>query len=518
MKSRMLLLFALIALSLVACSSIDDRSSGGDMEFTGWGHCFPSYDEGAECGTFYVPLDYADQSGDKIQIYSYRYLGSADTKKGQVWLLEGGPGYSGAVLQGMLKQYAAAFPEYDFYSLDHRGVGLSTRLGCPQEDLMSDIDPELMADCVDYISAEWGDLYSFSTTYAAEDLYRLVQSQRFDGKVFIYGVSYGTYWLQRFLQLYPDAVDGIILDSICSPGDCYLDRYDGWFNMVGQQFMDRCADDTACNSRMTEYGADPWSVLEATVDDAGTGDLCDAFATLIDRNELRYTLAMMSATWGLRNLVPPLLYRMNRCSEDDVEAITPFLEAFTDDSGGALRTDNLTSAYMLAQNINLSELYSGLTWDEVGDLIESYSVTPEVSMDMIQLAEMELWPVYGDDGYAQRWAETDVPMLMLNGNADPQTPLEIASKTFEHFDGEQQYSFTVPYSPHGVTMNSYTEGHLNDVTETCGTDLMMQFIEDPTARPDDSCLENVIPIAFSGDDEVNKTLSQTYFGTEDLWD
>jgi pimeloyl-ACP methyl ester carboxylesterase len=90
---------------------------------------------------------------------------------------------------------------------------------------------------------------------------------------------------------------------------------------------------------------------------------------------------------------------------------------------------------------------------------------------MGQIWETGLWPIYGDDGYFEKFADTDVPILMLNGTLDPQTPLSIAEPTAAIFNGPHQQFITVPWSPHGVLFNSYTAAAL----ETGGGDLAGVF-------------------------------------------
>ena len=261
--------FLLLALVMLLNCNSDDGGEAGP-----WQAC-PDYSafvknvengKNAQCAWVSVPLDYEGANNETIDIFTYRYRGASEQKKGQVWLFEGGPGGSGLLLASTLRYMASQYPDYDFYSMDHRGVANSTRLGCPNDTEIIGFDPKAYDACITQMQTEWGDrLRYFSTTNAARDIHRVTNMFREKNrKVFLYAVSYGTYWLQRYLQMYPDDADGIILDSICSPTECYLDRYDGWNNTVGEQFLDFCESDPVCSAKMATLSDSPLQAVRQT--------------------------------------------------------------------------------------------------------------------------------------------------------------------------------------------------------------------------------------------------------------
>ena len=89
----------LTLLLLLSCNSDDDSDTGL------WSAC-PDYsrlDENAECAWVSAPLDYEKPDAESIDLFVYRYRGSSQEKKGQVWLFEGGPGGSGVLLANTLR-------------------------------------------------------------------------------------------------------------------------------------------------------------------------------------------------------------------------------------------------------------------------------------------------------------------------------------------------------------------------------------------------------------------------------
>ena len=46
----------------------------------------------------------------------------------------------------------------------------------------------------------------------------------------VYGLSYGTYWLNRYLQLFPEQPDAVIFDSLCPSDECRIATFDYGLN------------------------------------------------------------------------------------------------------------------------------------------------------------------------------------------------------------------------------------------------------------------------------------------------
>lgn len=191
----------------------------------------------AECAQVYVPLNYSKPNGRKIELFVKRIRpeiqqqGSTHAKASkQLWLLQGGPGGSsdGWIERMMSVLYLHYDGEYELYTMDHRGVGRSTRLACDgsqAETIGSEdgtaISVNEMYDCAKEIVDKYAkdnDKAGFSTTGAAEDLKHIIElTKTSEHTTFVYGVSYGTLWASRMMQLpgIEDLVRGVILDGLC---------------------------------------------------------------------------------------------------------------------------------------------------------------------------------------------------------------------------------------------------------------------------------------------------------------
>lgn len=339
----------------------DSSGGSGGSAASDWAPCplFVDQPDGpvAECATFDVPLRWSEPSGPTIGVFVQRLRGVGPIR-GQLWLLEGGPGGSGADFDEWMEELHELDPSLDLYAVDHRGVGRSTRLDCPaQETAASDwgisIAPGEAAACRDALVARWGeDLGEFSATAAARDLGRLIELAEQPGQErFVYGVSYGTYWAHRYLELFPAQADGVVLDSIAPPGIDFV-TYDHDFDRVGQDFLALCAADATCSSKL---GPDPWATLGA-LSTSLAGGHCPVLQQTwgLDATALPTVLAALLMSPITRTYLPATVYRLQRCDAGDVSAIDPMLELLFGQETTSYY-DTLSSD-ALFYNVALSEL------------------------------------------------------------------------------------------------------------------------------------------------------------------
>lgn len=177
---------------------------------------------GSQCLTTSMPLHHESPDGQSIDL-SVRRFPAAETgkRRGEVWLVAGGPGEPGASLYPFLSTFRKAFPHHDLVIPDHRGTGESERL-CPQQESLGSANGVALAGeewgpCIGTLYADQGRASAFSITQAARDLSALLTRHRGDGEVVLYSVSYGTQLALRMLQVSPTQLDGLILDGLVPP-------------------------------------------------------------------------------------------------------------------------------------------------------------------------------------------------------------------------------------------------------------------------------------------------------------
>lgn len=488
-----------------------DADAAGEAALT-WAACDLRSEGGgpaAECASVALPLRAGVADGQTLDVRVKRYRPTGGQGKHQLWMLQGGPGGSAYVFEGIVEQIGARYPDVDFYLPDHRGTGSSSRIGCSAEGNDTEggffITPDEWPSCIADVQAELGDrLAAYGTTNAANDLGLLIERARVPGQtVQVYGVSYGTYWATRYMQLFPEQADGVILDSFVPPGGS-LARQDEDANEAAHDFFTACAADTLCASKL---GADPWAKVNALFAKLKAGH-CPAIA-----NPAAPTYLLFRRAFGqflmhpdYRKMIAPMVYRADRCEPKDIAALAPLLEGMTQEApvGEMLHQ----WGWVLSNNVLFSEMWEqpSPTAAELEAIREGAVASRDVTLNMDAL--IGKWPTYPSDPLVGQWPNRSKPVLVLQGGLDPATLLRKARVAKDVFTKPGQHWIEIPSATHTVIGSSTTTER-----RSCGTLIMMSFFEHPEA-PDTSCLNQLIPLSF----EPSAATVSAFFGTTEAWE
>lgn len=526
----------LVASTLIACSespateaSATSSGSGGSAGSGGtgggggaplphvdlaWTPC-PLHSDGtgpmAECATPEVPLRASDPEGKKLPYFVKRYAkeGSARTK--QLWMLAGGPGSSGLLYEGRAELLVEQDDTLEIYMPDHRGTGKSSRLGCSkQESELSTygfyLAPGEWKPCFEAVDAQWGaDLDAFNVTNSAYDVGVLLESARRPGATaFVYGASYGTFWGHRYLQLFPHQADGVILDAIVPPNGS-LARQDIDADESSDDLFQACIDDPTCGPKLD---GDPRAFALALYDELDQGH-CSALGKYGNpRVMLRRSFGQMMMTWNARRLIPAAIARAKRCNLEDIQALLTMEDYYFAPSPGS---DLLLQqwGWVLSYYIVFSELWE--TPEVTVEQMAAWRDAAVVSRDVTSAftAPLEVLPRYPHDSYYLGFADTDLPLLMLQGTWDPATRPVPAEALKQAYTAPHQHWVEIPRGPHGALQSI----PMSDGKTSCGTKIVLSFLADPKGPVDTSCLGDLASLSFDGFDELNTLL----FGTTDAW-
>jgi pimeloyl-ACP methyl ester carboxylesterase len=432
-----------------------------------------------------VPANWDDPAGASITFAVRRIVRPGS--RGQLWLLAGGPGQAGSGYAGLEPYFDQIAPGFDLYMPDHRGTGDSSYVRCANLTA-----PSGVTDCVEKMGATWGDASPyFNITQAARDVGEIIARTRLpDDTVFVLGVSYGTTWGHRYLQLFPDQADGIVLDSPCPIGTCITTPF---HPQVGESIVRDlfrlCGEDAVCSSKL---GPDPWARFAALLDAVDAGHCSTA---LLSRAVVGGRVLALLGNPLKRGYAPAVVYRLERCEPADLSALarleaTPY-ERQTEDIAGAVRF-----------HIILSEMFN----DPAPTVAEAREQLADLLLpfdEPLYFAQARpLWPVYPRDGYAGAYASTDTPLLILTGTLDPSTPPAIAAPFGAAYQGPQQHYVPVERATHNV------------LYDACGASLIRAFLAEPTAPLDTSCATTTPPVDFDGTPEDNLH----FLGTPDAFE
>jgi pimeloyl-ACP methyl ester carboxylesterase len=504
---RSLSLLSLIAaLVQVGCSSSSGPTTAPPQEGdTDWGPCPSGFRN--ECRSLMMPLDRGTPEGAKIPVFVSRAK-SYGAHRADLWLVQGGPGDTSAYFNTFVDELRAALEGFDIYTIEHRGVGQSARLGCPgQESPSSDegttISLAEVPDCVAAAEKQYhGGLSSFRLTPAAADLAEAIDRTRTPGAdVFIYGVSYGTSVAIRYLQLRPSDAAGVILDSVSPPGLKFFSDYEKQYDGVLEKLAALCAKDAGCAAR---FEGDRWGELSKVTQEVAAGSCAAAKLT---RPLLSGYVDTLLESDRDRVAALALLHRVHRCEPLDVAAIDAFRNAFSATSSPR----PAAHSQVIYWNVLFSDRWEAPppSLDEMTARCSPLALCAEYSLNLARVQTK--WPSFPADPLNDHWpTATTSPVLVLNGELDPQTPIEITRTFTEKFVSPHMTFVSFPFSAHDTVVQALDRSPDNI---PCGYQVVLDFLSHPEA-PDTSCVADARPVAF----DSRQDQAEAWFRTRDLWD
>jgi len=209
-------------------------AANGPKPKISWSPCYQDYGP-FECGTVQVPLDYGDPGVAAVSIALVRLPATDPARKiGTLFFNPGGPGGSGIDFVLALGPYLYSDEvraRFDIVGFDPRGIARSTALRCfgnlkkapsypfafpttpGEEAFWYSSDPAVAGAC----DQRGSKLYDhMSTADAARDL-DLLRRAVGDDKLTYIGYSYGTFLGMTYVNLFPQKVRAVVLDSNIDP-------------------------------------------------------------------------------------------------------------------------------------------------------------------------------------------------------------------------------------------------------------------------------------------------------------
>lgn len=483
---------------------------------------FLEVEAGAECSVNQVPLRWASSPPSRfIDVLVRRYVPSS-VPKGQLWMLDGGPGSTGAAFGQKPFLDLSVGQGWELYAPTHRGAGASTPLSCPeQEDPHSErgvlVSPAEVAACGAALLAEWGpDLAGFTPYEAARDVAHLIaRSSRPGVPVFLWGGSYGTYWAQRVLEVAPDLVRGVILEGLV-PLDANFESLSAHPDEATRELLRQCGEDPACAAHFGPAG--PLEAAAAWVRDADAGTGCAVAVGVSGAESRKFFAHLLINKPGERPLIAPLLARLRRCSATDQielrhardvlrpEVAPPGLLPSADNTPIDPRVRN----FRVGQNVVHLELFR----PELGRPALETRERELLSSNELSLSfadEHEVWPKLASTRPPAA-LRTETPMLLFAGRLDGQSPYSWSQRVGATYAGMHQTLVTFDQAGHMTYAYAWTPEERN-----CNFDLVRAFMADPTRSLDLSCVPAVKRLDLAGATPVTADRSEKLFGTRAVW-
>ncbi|MBN1536869.1 MAG: alpha/beta fold hydrolase [Anaerolineales bacterium] len=267
------------------------------------------------CVNISLPIDYFNLDSEETTVVVFGVLPATGTSQGMFVTVVGGPGGSG--LQSA-DYYTWAFDEsitenFDIVFFDQRGVSASGNIQCPQaaadfyradwrtstpeeEANLLKVAKTFSTDCI----KEMGDtrlLPYLGTDQAVRDLESFRQEIQNQGsvtaeKMWIYGESYGTQFVQTYAAAFPEHVAAMILDGtvdLTVSGQVYYREQAQAFYDTLQSTLAACNEDELCAK---DVGGDAFAAYQKITDMVSTSPVVFNFPLPSGEIEAReFTLA-----------------------------------------------------------------------------------------------------------------------------------------------------------------------------------------------------------------------------------
>jgi pimeloyl-ACP methyl ester carboxylesterase len=226
-----------------------------------WEGCRSAY----ECASLTVPVDYADPTGETVEIALLR-VRAHGTPIGSLVVNPGGPGAPGTSYAAAAEQVfrPALLESYDIVGFDPRGTGESSPVDCLSDGALDDYlagdpDPDDAEEEAEFFDSlrdfgqgcvdNTGDLISHVTTQEAARDMDVLRAALGEEHLDYFGASYGTRLGATYAEFFPDRVGRFVLDGALdvslSSRDITLGQARG-FERALSAYVQACVDRGGC--------------------------------------------------------------------------------------------------------------------------------------------------------------------------------------------------------------------------------------------------------------------------------
>jgi pimeloyl-ACP methyl ester carboxylesterase len=435
----------------------------------------------ARCGVLQVAENPQEPSGRTIGLHVAVVPAlNRRSRSAPLFVLAGGPGQAASDLY---VSYAGAFARvnrnHDIVLVDQRGTGRSEPLYCDYPEDWRETRDELPAvkqatrDCL----ARYGDRVRYYTSsVAVQDLERVREALGY-AQIDLYGASYGTRMAELYLRRHAGAVQAVILDGVTDPEqaigpDTPLDG-----ERALDLILERCGRSRECAATYPDLRGD-FRTLRAkfgpatallTLPDPSTGEPLELG---FNRGVLAAALRLLSYNSTQASLLPTLIHQASLGSLAPLAAQTVMMAR---EIRGQLASGMQNSVvcsedvpFFASQDIDRQRIEA------------SYQGTEQLDA----LAEIcKLWPRGPVDADLHAPLTSDVPSLLLSGEADPVTPPGDADRLARGLARHRH--LVLPGEGHG------------QLATGCMPRLVASFLDAPDPQAlDAACLEEHRPTPF----------------------
>ena len=376
----------------------------------------------ARCGTMLRPENPADPDSTEIEIrVAVVPALNLSPEPDPVVPIAGGPG------QGSIEFYLLvrhAFEDLrrdrDILLIDQRGTGESARMDCPLDDDQLLFESEFSVDdTMTFIEQCLGELPHdpryFTTSVAVTDIEAIRQALGYTA-LNLYGVSYGSRVAQHFARRYPESTRTVIVDGVVPPQISLGPEIATESQKAVDSILARCAEDAACNDRFPDIV----STFERVV-----AELREAPIEVAVPHPNTGRIERLSFGPGhFAGAVRLLVY-----SPSTIALLPLFIHEAGQGNYGPLAAQFMLTALQMQDTLAIG-MHNAVMCTEDIPFLDTTTIDHDLIaasyMGSFQLEMLEamcsVWPAGPIDAEFKVPLTTDIPFLLLSGDADPITP------------------------------------------------------------------------------------------------
>jgi pimeloyl-ACP methyl ester carboxylesterase len=437
---------------------------------------------GSSCGYLTVPEKHAlygkPASAKNIEIAVIKLASTSANKKADpIVYLAGGPGGSASSSIEYIKEDDTFLNDRDVYLVDQRGTGYSKpALPCNEE----------LTVCKTRFETAGVDLDAYRSVQSAMDFIELRKALNIS-QWNLYGISYGTRLATTIMRENSEGIRSVILDGMF-PIEVNGITDTPWANYESlNQLVKNCDNTDSC----------PASEFKAVIE--------DIIARMHNEDMVEESREFIQILLELGS--QPVIIDYLLAVSEDVSKYASVTEAMMSEQGmeegegsevdeGQGEEDSFY--YAMGLSTVCAEEYPFLNVTALtGDNSDGWSTSTQVAVSgMFHMefgeAACKIWEVTPANDIETQAVSSSLPVLILNGKQDTQTPVAWGDLVAKNMPNAQ--SFTNPQGGHGQLFAGYT----------CFNTLASDFLAAPSKNLDGSCVADIPELTYvSGEGETS---------------
>ncbi|MEM6721060.1 MAG: alpha/beta fold hydrolase [Bacteroidota bacterium] len=429
----------------------------------------------------------------KLPVYIFKSR-SKNPKKDPIIYTVGGPG-SSTMRSAKYMKYYQYLDDRDFILFEQRGTQYAQpSLACPEwsqaiylsnlpevtEQQRDSLLEAAATQCRARLTAQGIDLNSYHTNASAadiEDLRKVLKIENYN----LLTISYSTKIAQVLLRDYPKPIRSVIMDSPLPLEVNYDEESVGNLLEVVDKLLSACEADATCaqkfpkiKTKFFQYLRDKTeNPLQVEVTNPNTGKP----ATFYLKGEDLITVFTISNSNNVANV--PL--EIQKLLDNDLSSVKAQLASL-------FKKPTQSTGFSMGMRLSVwcAEEYPFVSQTIVASEKTKYPEVKGVSPTVFESNICDIWNVKPVKAIENKAIKSDIPVLLLSGEYDSETPVKWAAQMQKNFPNS--YHITFKGWKHIITTNW---------SNPCGMEVANAFFNNPNTKPNLACFDEIQSLKFT---------------------